>query len=95
MIVDVCLEQRPRDASVVACDQACLLQRAMSSDTVLLGAVRRLRRALSQPTAKAIHAAIVAEGGVRYQIADGIAEVGQVSLAAVKTRARAPSARTS
>ena len=39
---------------------------------------------MSQPTAKAIHAAIVAEGGVRYPIADGIAEVRQVSLAGVK-----------
>ena len=67
----------------------------MSGDIVLLGVVMRLRKALSQPTAKTIHAAIVAEGGVRYQIADGIAEVRQVSLAAVKTRARAPSARTS
>lgn len=52
--------------------------------SLLLGAVMRLRQTLSQPTAKAIHTALVAEGGVRYPIADGIAEVRQVSLAAVK-----------
>ena len=35
--------------------------RAMRVDYVLLGTVMRLRQALSQPTAKAIHKALVAE----------------------------------
>ena len=66
-----------------------------TGDIVLLGVVMRLRQALSQPTAKAVHAALAAEGGVRYPIRrvisedifcliDGIAEVRQPSLAAVK-----------